>query len=128
MKQLSTFSIATMDPSLFFTCRRLSGHWRDWAGRLNAGACFVPCGRRIEQQHWQSSSEACKAGRVASAGFAKPPCIRLQRPTCLLCRARKPACAAAEEKLAQYHRVGEDAGAAGADHDVHFVRVRWANH
>lgn len=39
-------------------------------------------------------------------------------------RSRRPILAAAEEKMAQYRRLGEDAWAAGTDCDVLFVRVR----
>ena len=42
-----------------------------------------------------------------------------------LCRGRKGIGALAlEERMAQYHRLGEEAWAAGGDQDVHFIRVR----
>jgi hypothetical protein len=42
------------------------------------------------------------------------------------CRTKKLSLAAAEERMAQYWRVGEEAWAAGVDQDVLFVRVRCA--
>ena len=40
------------------------------------------------------------------------------------CRSQRPSLVAAEEKMAQYHRAGEDAWAAGCDCDVLFIRIR----
>ena len=67
--------------------------------------------------------------RTPASGFSQPrrpssSLLASSSPHIRPCRDRIPSLAALEERLAQYQRLGEDAWAAGADCDVHFVRVR----
>ncbi|KAI7844971.1 hypothetical protein COHA_001338 [Chlorella ohadii] len=71
----------------------------------------------------------------ATAGVAKvaerwrlfAPLWKLDRAAALAkLRSQRPSLVAAEEKMAQYHRAGEDAWAAGCDCDVLFIRIRCA--
>ena len=75
---------------------------------------------QVEAKQHDSCHPQCPAAQPHLPTLCHPP------HTCV-CRGRKGiGPLALEERMAQYHRLGEEAWVAGGDQDVHFIRVRYS--
>ncbi|PRW56454.1 flagellar inner arm dynein 1 heavy chain alpha [Chlorella sorokiniana] len=78
----------------------------------------------LQAQH-EVQRAAAGVAKVAERWRAFAPLWKLDRAAALSkLRSRRPSLAAAEDKMGQYHQLGQDAWAAGGDCDVLFIRVR----
>jgi hypothetical protein len=129
---------------------RCSAPRQGWPRWPSAGAPLARCGRQTARGPWPSSGKrqlclhccavclCCASGGTSlpkqhdschpQCPAAQPHLPTLCHPphTCV-CRGRKGiGPLALEERMAQYHRLGEEAWVAGGDQDVHFIRVRYS--